>query len=109
MEVMTIDSPAYKELLARLKSIETSFQHMIENSALPLGERWMDNHDVCKELNICLRTLQYYRDHSLLPYTTVRQKKFYRASDVQKMMMTNYQDIKPRTVKKHRNARKKKY
>lgn len=53
----------------------------------------MDSADVCRVLNVTKRTLQSYRDKSILPYTRIGGKFFYRERD-----LADY--LEHRTVKK---------
>lgn len=44
--------------------------------------RWMDNQEVCQQLNISPRTLQTLRDNGTLAYSQINYKVFYRPEDV---------------------------
>ena len=44
--------------------------------------RWMDNQEVCRQLNISPRTLQTLRDNGTLAYSQINHKVFYRPEDV---------------------------
>ncbi len=43
---------------------------------------WMDNQEVCQQLNISPRTLQTLRDNGTLAYSQINHKVFYRPEDV---------------------------
>lgn len=45
-------------------------------------KRWMDNQEVCQQLNISPRTLQTLRDNGTLAYSQINHKVFYRPEDV---------------------------
>lgn len=45
-------------------------------------EKWLDNSDVCRLLNVSARTMQTYRDTGKLPYSQINNKIYYKASDV---------------------------
>lgn len=45
-------------------------------------EKWLDNADVCRLLNVSARTMQTYRDTGKLPYSQINNKIYYKASDV---------------------------
>ena len=40
--------------------------------------RWMDNQEVCRQLNISPRTLQTLRDNGTLAYSQINHKVFYK-------------------------------
>ena len=44
--------------------------------------RWMDNQEVCRQLNISPRTLQTLRDNGTLAYSQINHKVFYKPEDV---------------------------
>ncbi|MFQ6939916.1 MAG: helix-turn-helix domain-containing protein [Alistipes finegoldii] len=46
----------------------------------------MDNAAVCQWLNISKRTLQYYRNSGVLPYTVMGNKCYYKSEDVKAVL-----------------------
>ena len=50
------------------------------------GERLYDNQDLCMMLQVIKRSLQRYRSIGILPYLMLRQKTYYKESDVQKFL-----------------------
>lgn len=50
------------------------------------GERLYDNQDLCMMLQVSKRSLQRYRSIGILPYLMLRQKTYYKESDVQKFL-----------------------
>ena len=46
-------------------------------------EKWMDNSEVCRLLNVSIRTIQTYRDTGKLAYSQINGKIYYKASDVE--------------------------
>lgn len=54
MEVITIDSKAYDELMAKIEEIST----FVKANTKSQLDAWVDNHDVCLYLKISTRTLQ---------------------------------------------------
>ena len=55
-----------------------------------ISDNWMDVQEVCRTLNICKRTLQYYRKNETLPSSQIAGKVYFKASDVQKVLEKNY-------------------
>jgi hypothetical protein len=49
---------------------------------LPDGDMLLDNHDLCRMLNVSKRTLQRYRSSGELPFTMIYHKTYYKESDV---------------------------
>ena len=54
---------------------------LAKQGSKPLN-RWMDNQEVCQQLNISPRTLQTLRDNGTLAYSQINHKVFYRPEDV---------------------------
>ncbi len=48
------------------------------------------NYELLIGLNICKRTLQYYRKSEFLPSSQIAGKVYFKASDVQKVLEKNY-------------------
>ena len=90
MEVITIDSDAFNKIIGRINDLENKFSQIVKIAYQPLGERWLDNQEVCQLLNISKRTLQYYREESVIAYSMIRHKVFYKASDVDALLKSNY-------------------
>ena len=50
------------------------------------GERLYDNQDLCLMLQVSKRSLQRYRTLGILPYLMLRQKTYYKESDVERFL-----------------------
>ncbi|MDR3219851.1 MAG: helix-turn-helix domain-containing protein [Dysgonamonadaceae bacterium] len=85
MEVITIESKAFKEILNRLDKIS---RYVKEHSEAD-HEGWVDTHDVCSYLKVSVRTLQRLRTQKLLNYSIIRGKTFYKLSEIQRMLDEN--------------------
>ena len=67
------------------------------------GEELLDNQDLCLQLNVCKRTLQYYRTRGWLPYRKIDQKTYYSESDVKTFLreyMRKLRNLKKKQVNK---------
>lgn len=54
------------------------------------NEAWIDGQDVMQTLHISKRNLQSLRDSKLLPYSRINGKFYYRVSDLEKLLQSNY-------------------
>lgn len=88
MQVITIESQAFQELLDQLEAIQQKLDK--EKSTTPLSDIWMDNQDVCELLHISKRTLQHYRDSGKLPFSQIGAKIYYKASDIDTFLNDHY-------------------
>ena len=59
---------------------------------------WLHNGDVCRLLNISKRTLQYYRDTDVLPFTQIGHKCYYKCEDVEVLLLTKSDKPKNRQI-----------
>ena len=79
-----IDTSAWEELK---KSIEELALCMRENfGTKPELPDLLHNGDVCRILNISKRTLQHYRDTSVLPFIQIGHKCYYKREDVEALL-----------------------
>ncbi len=58
------------------------------------GEIYLSGEEVCEMLHISKRTLQQYRDDSLLPYIRIGGKIIYKESDILSILEENYRNAK---------------
>jgi ribosome-binding protein aMBF1 (putative translation factor) len=100
MNVITIESEAFKKLMEELRSIDERFAEIIKKAQQPLSERWLDNQEVCEILNISKRTLQTYRDEQIIPYSQIGNKLYYRAKDIERFLNKHYVSHKAKSFLK---------
>ncbi len=93
MNVITIESDAFAQIMNKLKSLEEKFIELKSDADTPLSERWLDNQEVMQLLNISKRTLQSYRDDSKIAYSQIGSKIYYKASDIEKFLKKNYRKV----------------
>jgi hypothetical protein len=86
MDVITIESIAFKELEAKINTIAKFINEqqpvLIENH----DETWVDNYDVCTFLKISERTLQRLRSKGLVSYSVISGKSYYTITEVKRML-----------------------
>jgi len=54
------------------------------------NENWVDAQEVMLSLHISRRTLQSLRDKGILPYSRINGKLYYKMSDVESLLESNY-------------------
>ena len=87
--VITRESSYYLELNAKMQTMERELDELLSGNLSRSG-KWIISKDVCKMLHICLRTLQYYKDNGLIPYSSVCGKVYYNVSDIDYVLQKNY-------------------
>jgi hypothetical protein len=76
-------SQEIKEIKVRIELIRLSRAELLKNT-------WIDNQDVMQSLHISTRTLQNYRNNDILPYSKIQGKFYYKVSDVEELLQSNY-------------------
>jgi hypothetical protein len=89
-ELMAFMQNWFERFMARFDRIERHLEKMALKEKLLEGERLLDNQDVCQLLNVSKRTLQRYRSSGELPYQMIYQKTFYKESDVEAFIKSNF-------------------
>ena len=86
MEVVTIQSQAYQEIVGKLDAINTSLNAKEKEPK----EKWLDNQELMQLLKISKRTAQHYRDSGLISFSQVGNTIYYRLSDVETLLNKHY-------------------
>jgi len=77
-----------------IKSIK-NYIFSIQKSALnQLTDKWIDGQVVIQSLHISKRTLQSLRDSGVLPYSRINGKFYYKLSDIEALLESNYSTYK---------------
>ena len=86
MEIIYIEARTFEAMMTQFELFALKVNRLCERHANKGLEDWLDNQDVCQMLNISKCTLQGYRDNSMLPYTKISRKLYYRVKDVRKLI-----------------------
>jgi hypothetical protein len=85
MDVITIESQAFKELVKKINSIAkfvATFQTDVKNP----DDEWVDSYEVCTFLKISERTLQRLRSKGIITYSILSGKTFYTIGEIKRML-----------------------
>jgi len=82
MEVLIFQKEAFEEMAAKFSRFSDRVNELLAKQGSKSLNRWMDNQEVCQQLNISPRTLQTLRDNGTLAYSQINHKVFYRPEDV---------------------------
>jgi len=86
MDVITIESQAYKELVTKINSIaKFVIDHQDDDTTNP-DEMWVDSYEVCTFLKISERTLQRLRSNRIISYSVISGKSYYTISEIKRML-----------------------
>ncbi len=77
-------------LSGELKEVKAQLQFLRKTRAEIFNETWIDGQDVLLALNISPRTLQTLRDSGTLPFSRLNGKFYYKVSDLEALLESNY-------------------
>ena len=88
MEVITIESKAYQELMQKINQLiaVSSAKPKDEKKAEKKDDEWLDSNAVCRQLNISSRTLYRLQKERLISYSILRGRYRYKKSDVERIL-----------------------
>ena len=83
MDILIIQKEAFEEMAAKFSRFTERVDDLLAKQG---GKSWMDNQEVCRQLNISPRTLQTLRDNGTLAYSQINHKVFYKPEDVMRIV-----------------------
>lgn len=86
MEVITIQSEAFQELVKKMDEIQIKLTAKEKQPK----ETWLDNQEFIQLLKISKRTAQHYRDTGMISFSQVGSKIYYRLADVEELLKKHY-------------------
>ncbi len=86
MEVITVESKAYKELVAKINTIAQFVVEYQSVNTINPEEEWIDSFEVCSFLNISQRTLQRLRSKGAITYSVIAGKTYYTIAEIKRML-----------------------
>lgn len=86
MEVITIDSRAFRELEAKIDAIADYVSNSKANGEVNDEEMWVDSYEVCTFLQISEKTLQRLRKSGVIKYSSIRGRVFYKITEIRRML-----------------------
>lgn len=86
MEVITIQSEAFQELVKKMDEIQTKLTAKEKEPK----EVWLDNQEFIQLLKISKRTAQHYRDTGMISFSQVGSKIYYRMNDIEELLKKHY-------------------
>ena len=78
------------ELSGEIKEIKAQALVIKQTKADKFKQTWFDGQDVMLALKISKRTLQKLRDNETLPYSRINGKFYYKVTDLDKLLESNY-------------------
>ena len=92
MEILIIQKEAFEEMAAKFSRFSDRVNELLAKQGGKSLNRWMDNQEVCQQLNISPRTLQDYRNNGIIAYYQLGGNILYKESDIESMLAANYRE-----------------
>lgn len=92
MEVLIFQKEAFEEMTTKFSRFSDRVNELLAKQGSKSLNRWMDNQEVCQQLNISPRTLQDYRNNGVVSYYQLGGKILYKESDIESMLAANYRE-----------------
>ena len=86
MDVITMESKAYKELDNKITAIADYIFNRLEAEKPNEDDMWVDSYEVCTFLKISEKTLQRLRVSGTIAYSNIRGRYFYKVSEIRRML-----------------------
>jgi hypothetical protein len=103
MEVITIDSRAYKDLVEKIDKISTFVVKCEAGIKLQSNDEiWLDSQEVANLLRISTRTLQRLRAENLISYAILRGRCLYKLSEIERGLNERLITCDPHTLEEFR-------
>ena len=79
-----------REIAKDIQYMKAYIEVLKETKAKKLSDEWLDNQEVLQTLHISPRTLPTYRDNGTLPFSKIEGKFYYKSSDIENLLQSNY-------------------
>lgn len=86
MEVITIESKAFKQLMEKLDVLSDYICSVERPGGEKDEESWVDSQEVCRFLKISERTLQRLRSNGKITYSCMGGKYYYLISEIKRLL-----------------------
>jgi len=86
MEVITIETQAFRELTSKVDAIAKFVTAVQSKTDEKTTDSWVDSYEVCTFLKISSRTLQRLRAANEISYSQIRGKSYYKISEIQRLL-----------------------
>jgi len=86
MDVITVESKAFKELEAKINAIADYVLNKQDAENINEDEIWLDSYEVCTFLKISDKTLQRLRVSGTIAYSNIRGRYFYKIGEIKRML-----------------------
>ena len=98
MEVITVDSKAYQNLIEKIEKIADYVVNQNRKVENPEQEIWLDSQEVANLLRISTKTLQRLRKENLISYSILRGRCLYKLSEIERSLNERIITCNPKSL-----------
>jgi len=91
--------PIISVLKLEMQSMAQSMSKISKANSQVLAEEWLTKEQVLTILQVCPRTLEYFKSSGKLPYSKIGRTVRFKTSDVEHLLIANYD---PKAVVKNK-------
>ena len=100
IQELSLEAGEMQVVISALQRVRERIREVSEtHRPLFSGEHFLTGKEVCERLYISPRTLQHYRDTSVLPFAQIGHKCYYKREDVERLLFSK-SDKKANTTKR---------
>lgn len=81
---------AVNRLKERIMDLTSQVDHLSKSPSQQLTRKWLDTESACAILHVSDRTLLKMRNEGVLPYSRIRRRILYQASDVHQYIESRF-------------------
>lgn len=86
MEVITVESLAWQKLSSQIENVAHYLMRLENGSEREENEIWVDSGELCRYLNLSMRTVQRLRSSGDLAFSTLHGQHYYQIGDIKKLL-----------------------
>jgi hypothetical protein len=102
MEVITVESKAYQNLVDKIDTIADYVVNQNRKIENPDQEVWLDSQEVANLLRISTKTLQRLRKENLISYSMLRGRCLYKLSEIERSLNERVIVCNPNSLDEYR-------
>lgn len=87
LSMVVIPQAVWEQLVTDIQDIKSGLQSGAIGKA---ADEWIESETARKQLGVCQKTWQTYRDRRMIPFSQIGRKIYVRQSDVTAFMERNY-------------------
>lgn len=85
MEVIVIDSHAFKALMEKLDAL-SDYVNLLKPPTVDESDDWIGSYEICSFLKISSRTLQRLRSDEKIAYSCIGGKYYYQIREIKRLL-----------------------